>query len=81
MSRSAVFRYKGKDVDPRTAGRELGVRAVLTGRITQRGDKLSVRAELVEVDDNTHLWGEQYNLQILHREQCKFSVSENACGC
>jgi eukaryotic-like serine/threonine-protein kinase len=61
MSRSAVFRYKGKDVDPRTAGRELGVRAVLAGRITQRGDKLSVSAELVEVDDNSHLWGGQYN--------------------
>jgi serine/threonine protein kinase/tetratricopeptide (TPR) repeat protein len=61
MSRSAVFRYKGKDVDPRTAGRELGVRAVLVGRITQRGDKLSINAELVEVDDNSHLWGEQYN--------------------
>jgi len=61
MSRSAVFRYKGKDVDPRTAGRELGVRAVLVGRITQRGDNLSVSAELVEVDDNSHLWGEQYS--------------------
>ena len=61
MSRSAVSRYKGKDVDPRTAGRELGVRAVLAGRIMQRGDKLSVSAELVAVDDNSHLWGEQYN--------------------
>src|SRR5258708_37201823 len=45
MSRSAVFRYKGKETDVKTAGRELGVRAVLTGRITQRGDSLSVSAE------------------------------------
>lgn len=64
MSRSAVFRYKGKDPDTRTVGRELGVRAVLTGRIVQRGDNLSVSAELVDVDDNTHLWGEQYNRKV-----------------
>ena len=61
MSRSAVFRYKGKDSDPRSVGHDLGVRAVLTGRITQRGNDLAVSAELVSVDDNSALWGEQYN--------------------
>src|SRR5271165_627636 len=65
MSRSAVFRYKGRETDPRTVGRELGVRAVLTGRIVQRGGDLSVSAELVKVDDNTALWGEQYNRRLL----------------
>jgi serine/threonine-protein kinase len=65
MSRSAVFRYKGKEADPRTAGREMGVRAVLTGRITQRGDNLSVSTELMNVDDNSHLWGEQYNRKLV----------------
>jgi len=64
MSHSAVVRYKGKEADARTAGRELGVRAVLTGRITQRGDNLSISAELVDVDDNSHLWGEQYNRKL-----------------
>jgi RHS repeat-associated protein len=64
MSHSAVFRYKGKEADPRAAGRELGVRAVLQGRITQRGDTLSVSAELVDVADNSHLWGEQYNRKL-----------------
>lgn len=61
MSRSAVFRYQGKNPDPRAAGRELGVRAVLTGRINQHASDLSVSAELVSVDDNSELWGEQYN--------------------
>jgi eukaryotic-like serine/threonine-protein kinase len=65
MSRSAVFRYKGKEPDARTVGRELGVRAVLTGRITQRGDNLSVTTELINVDDNSHLWGEQYNRKLV----------------
>jgi eukaryotic-like serine/threonine-protein kinase len=63
MSRSSVARYKGT-ADPRTAGRELGVRAVLTGRVTQRGDSLSVGTELVKVEDNTALWGEQYNSKL-----------------
>ena len=64
MSRSAVFRYKGKDSDPRATGKELGVRAVLTGRLTQHGDNLSVSAELVNVDDNTQLWGDLYNRKL-----------------
>jgi serine/threonine-protein kinase len=65
MSRSAVFRYQGRNTDARAAGRELGVQAVLTGRINQHGNDLQVSAELVKVDDNTELWGEQYsNLQI-----------------
>jgi len=64
MSRSAVYRYKGKDADVKTVGRELGVRAVLTGRIVQRADSLSVSAELVNVDDNSALWGEKYNRKL-----------------
>jgi len=62
LPRSTVFRYKGKDQDPRTVGRELGVRAVLAGRIVQRGGDLSVSAELIEVSENRVLWGQQYNL-------------------
>ena len=65
MSRSAVFRYKGKEADPRAAGRELGVRAVLVGRITQRGDSLSVNAELVKMEDNSELWGDLYNRKLV----------------
>ena len=61
MARSTMFRYKGRDVDPQTIGRELGVRAVLTGRILQQGDNLNISAELVNVADGAHLWGEQYS--------------------
>jgi serine/threonine protein kinase len=64
MSRSAVSRYKGKETDPRAVGRELGVRAVLSGRVTERGENLSVSAELVNATDDSHLWGEQYNRKI-----------------
>lgn len=60
IARSSVFHYKGKESDPLTVGKELGVRAVLTGRITQRGDNITISAELTDVRDNKQLWGEQY---------------------
>ncbi len=59
-SRNSTFRYKGKDIDVERVGNELGVAAVLTGRISQRGDMVQVSAELTKVADNTQLWGEQF---------------------
>jgi serine/threonine protein kinase/tetratricopeptide (TPR) repeat protein len=64
MSRSSAFRYKGMNVNPREVGRELGVEAVLEGRISQRGDNLSISVELVDARDDTHLWGKQYNRRL-----------------
>src|SRR5881296_2125303 len=61
MSRNSVFHYKGKDVDPRKVGNDLGVHAVLMGRLIQQGDNLAIRTELVNVTDGTELWGQQYN--------------------
>jgi len=61
MSSNAVLRYRGHEADPQKAGKELRVDAVLTGRIVQRGNVLSVSAELVNVGDNSQIWGEQYN--------------------
>jgi len=58
VPRSRVFRYKGYDFDPQEAGRALNVRAVLTGRIVQRGDTLIIRTELVDVANESQLWGE-----------------------
>ncbi len=59
-SRNMVFRYKGKDADAEEVGRKLGVQAVLTGRVVQRGDQLTVSAALVDVRDSRQIWGEQY---------------------
>ena len=64
MSRNAVFRYKGKETDAREAARQLGVRAVLTGRIVERAKQLSVSAELVDARDGSALWGENYDRQM-----------------
>lgn len=62
--RSSVFQYKGKDIDPLKAAHDLGVRAVLTGRLLQRGDSLMVSVELLDARENKQLWGEQYNRKV-----------------
>lgn len=64
MARSTVFRYKGGEVDPQVVGRELGVRAVLTGRVLQRGELLIIKAEMADAEDGSHLWGEQYSRRL-----------------
>jgi TolB-like protein/Tfp pilus assembly protein PilF len=64
IARSSVFRYKGKETDPLAIGKELGVRAILTGRIMQRDNDLNVSVELVDVRDNKQLWGEQYTRKV-----------------
>src|SRR5450432_1418423 len=60
-SRSSIFRYKGKDVDVQKVGKELTVDALLMGRVVQHGDSVQVSAELTNVQDNTEIWGEQYD--------------------
>ena len=60
MARSTVFRYKGRQVDAQTVGRELGVRAALLGRLQRIGDRIVMRGELVDASDGSHLWGGQF---------------------
>jgi len=61
---SSVFSYKNKEIDPVTVGNKLGVSAVLSGRIVQRGDNLTISAELIDVRQNKLLWGEQYERKM-----------------
>ena len=60
ISRNSAFRYKGRTIDAEAVGRELDVEALVLGRIVQRGDELSVSAELVRTRDSGQIWGEQY---------------------
>ena len=87
---NSVFRYKGKAADVKTIASELGVSAVMVGRLSQRGDDLSISVELIDAANNKLLWGEQYDrkskdLLVTQREiaaaivqklQLKFSGSE-----
>jgi TolB-like protein/tetratricopeptide (TPR) repeat protein len=61
MAQSTVSRYKGRDIDPQAIGRELNVRAVLTGRMMQSGGSLRIGTELVDVATGSQLWGAQYD--------------------
>ena len=60
-ARSLAFRYKGKNVDPLKAGRELDVRAVITGRVTTRGNVLVIQSDVMDVANGSQLWGGHYN--------------------
>lgn len=60
IARSTAFRYKAKEVDAQTVGRELNVRAVLMGRIRQAGDRINIQVDLVDASTGAQLWGEEY---------------------
>ena len=64
VPRGVAFRYQGKDVDAFTVATELGVRAVVSGRVLQHRETLIVKAELVDVVRQDQLWGDSYNRKM-----------------
>lgn len=80
IARSSVFRYKGKQTDPIAVANELGVRAVLTGRIMQRGDSLTIGVELVDARDNKQLWGEQYQRKLSDLLSVQREIAQEITG-
>jgi serine/threonine-protein kinase len=64
MSRNAAFRFKGSNLDPVEAGRNLNVGAVLTGRLVKLNDRFVIKAELIKVADGSQLWGDEYNSSL-----------------
>jgi len=77
MARSTVFRFKGKDSDPQQAGATLKVDAVVTGHITERGDTLTVQAELVKVADGTQIWGKQFTRKMEDVASLQGEIAQN----
>jgi TolB-like protein/DNA-binding winged helix-turn-helix (wHTH) protein/Flp pilus assembly protein TadD len=75
MSRDSAFRFKGKETDPQTVGRELGVRAIFKGKVTRRGDTLSIRAELIDVRDSSHMWGQQYDRKLADMDALREEIA------
>lgn len=64
IGRNSVFRYKGQQTTPQTVGADLNVKAVLTGRIVEVGNEVSISVVLENATDNTHIWGAQYNRKL-----------------
>lgn len=72
-ARTTMFRYKGQDADPEKVGRELGVAAILAGRVGRQQDELNIQIDLVRVADGSQVWGKQYirklvDIQTLQEE-------------
>ncbi len=63
-ARNSVFRYKGKEIEPVDAGRELNVQTVLNGRVVQRGEQLTLSLDLVDARTGNQIWGEQYTRKV-----------------
>jgi DNA-binding winged helix-turn-helix (wHTH) protein/TolB-like protein len=64
VPRSMVAHYKGQNIDPRTVGRELNVRAVVTGRVRRRGDTISIQADLIDLENVAQIWGQIYDRKL-----------------
>jgi TolB-like protein len=75
MARSTVFRYRGRKVDPLTAGHELRIQAVVTGRVVQRGDTLVIGSELVNAETGIRLWGDQFNRELSQMFEVQDEIS------
>ncbi len=61
ISRSTAFTYKGKPIDVRQIGKDLGVRYVLEGSVQPSGDRLRVHAQLIDTESDAHLWADQFD--------------------
>jgi eukaryotic-like serine/threonine-protein kinase len=64
VPRTLVTRYKNQTVDPRQAARDLNVRAIVTGRVVQRGDRVSVQAEMIDAANVAQLWGDHFDRSV-----------------
>ncbi|TMA87990.1 MAG: tetratricopeptide repeat protein, partial [Deltaproteobacteria bacterium] len=76
-SRSTVFRYKGKGIDPRDVGRELGVGSVLEGSVRKLGNRVRITAQLINAADGFHLWSEGYDRNLDDLFTIQDEVSES----
>lgn len=75
ISGSSVLRYKGRNIDPQSLGRDLQVQTLLTGKYTERGNNLLISVELSDARDNRHIWGEQYNRNLADIDAVQEEVS------
>src|SRR5689334_5461152 len=64
VPRSVVAGYKGQSIDPRKIGQELNVRAVVTGKMSKRGDMISIQADLIDLQNVAQLWGQHYDHKL-----------------
>jgi serine/threonine protein kinase/tetratricopeptide (TPR) repeat protein len=80
ISRTSAFRYKNREIEPQKVAQELGVAALVTGRVVQRGNDLSVSAELVDAREDKQLWGEQYSRKMADASSVQQEIATAISG-
>ncbi len=76
VPRTLVMRYKNQNVDPRQAARDLNVRAIVTGRVEQRGDQVSVQAEMIDAANVAQLWGDHFDRSVADMMNVQSDISK-----
>ena len=79
-ARSSVFRYKGKELDPKKIAAELNVQAILTGRIVQRGEQLTLNLELIDAQTENVLWGNKYERKSSDLVSLQSEIARDVSG-
>ena len=80
ISRTSAFRYRQREIEPRKVAKELGVEALVTGRVVQHGDDFSVSAELVDAREDKQLWGEQYSRKMADIHSVQQEIANAVSG-
>lgn len=81
IARNSSFTYKGRDVDVRQVGRELGVRYVLEGSVRKGGNRIRITGQLVEAETGNHLWAERYDRALDDVFAIQDDITESVIGC
>ncbi len=80
IARNSSFTYKGKHVDIKQVGRELGIRYVLEGSIRKSGDRLRVTAQLIDAETNAHMWADTYDRMATDIFDVQDDITQNVVG-
>jgi len=75
IARTTAFTYKGKPIDVKQIGRELGVRYVLEGSVRRTGDQVRVNAQLIDADSGSHLWTDQFDTSRANLEAAQSGIT------
>jgi len=81
IARNSSFSYKGRNVDVRQVGRELGVRYVLEGSVRRGGNRIRITGQLIEAETGNHLWAERYDRALDDVFAIQDEITESVIGC
>ena len=81
IARTTAFRFRGQEANPQTVGRQLGVQAILTGKVSQHGNVLTVQADLVKTTDGSEIWGHQFQRTLADVQMLQGEIAREIVEC